>query len=155
MKNKVIRVYADTSVFGGAVDAEFKRASNLFFDLVLQGRFQLVISALVEDELSKAPPPVQSVFDTMIDEFEFVELSPEARSLQKAYMKAKILTPKWENDALHVALASVSACVIIVSWNFKHIVNYRKIPLYNAINLTEGYKAIAIYSPSEVIEDEN
>jgi hypothetical protein len=52
-------------------------------------------------------------------------------------------------------LATVSRCSIIVSWNFKHIVHFRKIPLYNAINLTRGYSTLAINSPSEVIEDED
>jgi len=38
-------------------------------------------------------------------------------------------------DALHVALASVAGCTMIVSWNFKHIVHFPKIPLYRAINV--------------------
>jgi hypothetical protein len=42
-----------------------------------------------------------------------------------------------------------------VSWNFKHIVNFKKIPLYNGINLTHGYAAIAIHTPQEVIADED
>jgi hypothetical protein len=42
-----------------------------------------------------------------------------------------------------------------VNWNFKHIVHFRKIPLYNAVNVIQGYSTLAINSPSEVIEDEN
>jgi len=69
------------------------------------------------------------------------------------------LTPKWLDDALHVALASISGCDGIVSWNFKHIVHYQKIPRFNAVNVLQGYKEIMIYSPLEVIDygrdDEN
>ena len=66
-------------------------------------------------------------------------------------MDAHVLTPKWRADALNVALASVSACSLIISWNFTHIVHFQKIPLYNAINRLNGYPEIGIYSPLEVI----
>ena len=44
---------------------------------------------------------------------------------------------------------------MIVSWNFKHIVNFRRIPLYNAVNKANGYGEIGIFTPQEVIEDED
>jgi len=40
---------------------------------------------------------------------------------------------------------------MIVSWNFKHIVQYDKIPLYNAVNTLQGYGNIGIFSPLEVV----
>jgi hypothetical protein len=61
---------------------------------------------------------------------------------------------QWAADALHVALATVARCAMIVSWNFKHIVSFRRIPLYNAVNKTNGYSEIGIFTPQEVIEDE-
>lgn len=36
-----LRVYADTSVFGGCFDDEFAEASRTFFDQVKSGRFVL------------------------------------------------------------------------------------------------------------------
>ena len=54
-----------------------------------------------------------------------------------------------------MALATVSQSSLIVSWNFKHIVNFQKIPMYNAVNTLNGYREIAIYSPLEVIEYED
>jgi len=81
---------------------------------------------------------------------EIVPVSNEALKLQQAYLNAEILHKKWEDDALHVALASVNVCDFIVSWNFRHIVNFRKIPLYNAINVLNGYQEIQIYSPLEL-----
>ena len=44
-----IRVYADTSVYGGVFDDEFAKASRAFFDRVNEGRFQLVVE-VTEDE---------------------------------------------------------------------------------------------------------
>jgi len=75
----------------------------------------------------------------------------EALQLQTAYLTAGILTPTWADDALHVALATVMQCDLIVSWNFRHIVHFRKVPLYNAVNTLNGYKPIAINTPAEVL----
>ncbi len=58
----------------------------------------------------------------MIEIAEIVDVSKEALQLRDAYLKAGIITPKYSDNALHVALASVSNCSLIVSWNFKHIV---------------------------------
>ena len=74
--------------------------------------------------------------------------------LQEAYLAAGIVGPKSAADALHVAAATVSECRVIVSWNFKHVVNFEKIPLYNGVNLTNGYGPIAIHTPEEVTQIE-
>jgi O-antigen/teichoic acid export membrane protein len=66
------------------------------------------------------------------------------------YQERKILTPKFYDDGLHIALASVAAVDLLVSWNFKHIVHYDKIRYFNAVNLELGYRPLAIYSPREV-----
>ena len=154
MFGKRFHIYADTSVFGGAFDDKFSDASGQFFELVRDGRFILATSALVEDELVKAPLPVRQLFNEIKNLSVILEVTEEARDLREAYLGEGIVSPNSLTDALHVALASVSGCRIIVSWNFKHIVNYAKIPLYNAVNILKGYNPIAIHSPWEVIPDE-
>ena len=66
---------------------------------------------------------------------------------------------KWRSaslaDALHVAMATVSECELIVSWNFKDIVHFEKIPKYNAVNVLNGYGQIDIHSPLEVISHDD
>ena len=59
-----IRTYADTFVYGGPYDEEFAEASRRFFAQVRVGRFLLVTSAVVSDELEEAPPKVQANYDT-------------------------------------------------------------------------------------------
>jgi hypothetical protein len=83
---------------------------------------------------------------------EIVDVTEAALELRSAYLEADIIGRKYADDALHVALATVSRCPLIVSWNFKHIVHQRKIPLYNAVNVLHGFSVIAIHSPAEVIE---
>ena len=150
----VIRVYADTSVFGGAFDEEFQVASKTFFEQVRSGRFKLVTSALVQEEMEPAPTDVRGLFEEVLDLVDVVEISEEAIDLRDAYLESGIVSPQWSDDALHVALATVAGCSLIVSWNFKHIVHFEKIPLYNAVNTLRGYTSIGIFSPLEVIQYE-
>ena len=151
---KPIRVYADASVYGGAFDEEFEVASQVFFDNVRSGLLHLIVSMVVRDELENAPERVFALFEEMCQHAEVMDITEESLQLQQAYLEAGIVGRQWETDALHVALATESQCAAIVSWNFKHIVNFKKIPLYNGVNLAHGYGPIAIHAPQEVIIDE-
>jgi predicted nucleic acid-binding protein len=154
MKHKS-RFYADTSVYGGVFDEEFQKRSRSFFAQIESGIYTLVTSDLVRRELSEAPGPVQDHFHNILPYTELIEITDEAILLQQAYLNANIVTEKSLEDALHVALATVSGCNGIISWNFKHIVHFQKIPMYNAINVMNGYGEIMIYSPLEVIDYDN
>ena len=153
--SRLIRIYADASVYGGAFDEEFDAASRAFFDCIRVDRFELVVSTIVRDELEDAPQPVRALFEEMRRLARRVDVTEEALRLQQAYLAAGIVAQRWETDALHVAVATESLCSVIVSWNFRHIVNFRKIPLYNGVSLTHGYSPIAIHTPQEVIADED
>jgi hypothetical protein len=150
-----IRVYVDTCIFGGAFDDEFAKASAEFLRQARDGRFVLVTSGLVMYEIARAPEAVQTLFnDLLVQGMAVVETPREALLVRQAYLDAGVVTEKWADDALHVATATVTDCAMIVSWNFKHIVHFQKIPLYNAVNVRQGYRALAIYSPLEVIGDD-
>lgn len=149
------RVYADTSVFGGTQDEEFAEDSRLFFEQVRTGRFRLVLSQTVLDELDPAPPNVQAVLASLPENAtDVVSRSPEVAELRDAYLQAGIVGPASRRDAEHIATASVAGVDLIVSWNFHHIVHYDKIRLYHAVNLVQGYKPIPIHTPKEVIQYE-
>jgi predicted nucleic acid-binding protein len=149
-----VKIYADTSVYGGVFDEEFAGASQAFFDLVRSGKYILCVSEVVHQELSVAPKKVHELFRDFLPIAQLLDIGHDALELQQAYIVEGILTEKWYDDALHVALATVAECNVIVSWNFKHIVNFRKIPQFNAVNVLKGYRQIAIHSPLEVIDDE-
>ncbi|MBM3498869.1 MAG: type II toxin-antitoxin system VapC family toxin [Armatimonadetes bacterium] len=86
---------------------------------------------------------------------EVTATSPSARALRDAYLEAQVVAPRWSNDALHVALATVARCHAIVSWNFRHIVHFHRVRAYNAVNAVMGYSSIAIHSPLEMVGDED
>jgi predicted nucleic acid-binding protein len=147
-------VYVDTSVFGGVFDPEFEHTSKAFFDRVRDGALEAVVSALVLDELDRAPARVCSLFEELDPLLVRVATADAMYDLRRAYLDAHVVSAKWAADALHVAIATVSGCRAIVSWNFNHIVNFRRIPLYNGVNQMQGYGPIAIHSPQEVIFDD-
>jgi hypothetical protein len=152
---RTLSAYTDTSVFGGVFDEEFATPSKSFFDLVHTGRFVLLVSDVTRQEIAFAPGLVQAHFDNMLAFMRLVPVDEPVLALRDAYVAAGILSPKWADDAAHVAAATVAEADLIVSWNFRHIVHFDKIRLYNAVNAMEGYRPIDIRSPLEVIEYED
>jgi len=148
---KVTRIYLDTSVIGGCHDQEFAPWSNgLMKDFQLRN-YTPVISELTFEELKFAPEAVKETLRQLVEnDPEIIEISEQALELAEIYLDRKILTPKYRDDARHIALASIANVDVLVSWNFKHIVHYDKIRLFNAVNIEQGLKMIDIYSPREV-----
>lgn len=145
------RVYIDTSVIGGCLDDEFSTWSNGLLQDFAQGIFIPVTSELITAEIAEAPDAVKDKFvDLMALSPEILSITIPALDLANAYQERQILTPKYFNDSLHIALATVAEVDVLVSWNFKHVVHFKKIRMFNAVNLEQGYKQIQIYSPREV-----
>jgi hypothetical protein len=147
-----LRVYADTSVFGGCLDDEFAVESKKLFDEIREGKFILEVSPTTVQELQQAPDEFREMVAGLPSEYvEVIESSEEIDHLRDAYLEADIVGPACLLDAEHIASASVADVDIIVSWNFKHIVHHDKIRGYHGINLVKGYESIPIHTPREVV----
>ncbi len=146
------RIYVDTSVIGGCLDREFSAESHRLMALVRDGSFTMVISQIVLNELAVAPPRVRAVLESISPEhIEFADLNLDMMALRDAYLAAGVVGPRWKEDALHVAAASVTGVDAIVSWNFKHIVRLDHINGYNDVNESRGFRRLTIITPLEVI----
>jgi hypothetical protein len=141
-------------VYGGAFDDEFAKFSEALFKRIESGVYVLAVSPPLVAEMSPAPLQVRSLFEKYSERATFIDVDDNADELQSAYLKEGIVTPKYQIDALHVALATVGSCRAIVSWNFKHIVQMDRIRLYNAVNQLCGYNEISIHIPPEIARDE-
>lgn len=151
-----LRVYADTSVFGGCLDEEFAFDSRRFLESVRQGRLTLLMSDVTIRELDAAPEQVIRWVESIPAEaMEQLGLTAEVLELRDAYLAEGILHPKWTDDATHVAAATVARADAIASWNFKHIVRLDKMKAYNRVNLAQGYGILTIISPREVFPDDD
>jgi predicted nucleic acid-binding protein len=145
-------VYVDTSVIGGCFDEEFREFSLRLFDEIKNGNKKIIVSDLVLLELEGAPDNVKEVLETISeDHIEYVFLKEESLSLANAYLHEGVIAEKSLSDARHIAIATVEKADILVSWNFKHIVNLNRIHLVNSVNLKLGYPILEIRSPREVL----
>ena len=144
-------IYVDTSVIGGCCDHEFQEWSNGMLRDFQAKTFKLLLSELIDAEIENAPEEVKKVyakFRQCTDRI--ISLTPESIQLAEAYLKHRILTRNYRDDARHIAIATVAGADLVVSWNFKHIVHFEKIQKFNAVNIEMGYKPISIYSPRDV-----
>ena len=149
------RIYVDTSVVGGCEDDEFSVHSRRLMECFVRGEFVLVISDLTVQELSAAPDKVRKHLASVPEaHIETLQFDTEARELAEAYITAGVITGKMRVDAQHIAIASVARVDVLVSWNFKHIVNLSRIHGYNSVNLRRGYPTLEIRAPREVSSDE-
>ncbi len=144
----------DTSVFGGVHDAEFHVASERFFAAVRSGTIVIMVSPATTIEIGNSPEAVQDVFGRHAPFMEPVENTAEAARLADAYLAAKVVRRAARVDALHVATAFVAHADVLVSWNFRDIVQLNRVRGFHAVNLAHGYPLIEIRSPLEVLDED-
>ncbi|HPI20964.1 MAG TPA: PIN domain protein [Candidatus Kapabacteria bacterium] len=147
-----LRIYIDTSVIGGCFDKEFAEWSNKLFDEFIDGKKIAVISDITLEELEHAPENIRILIDKIPNEnIEYVALDNESDNLAELYIKNKAITRKFLEYAQHIAISTVVNVDVLVSWNFKHIVNLERIKNYNSVNIKYNYKLIEIRTPREVL----
>jgi predicted nucleic acid-binding protein len=145
-----LRLYLDTSVFGGFFDDEFSEHTIPLFERISKGEFILIYSTITQEELGNAPNQVKTLVTNLKTEFtEYVELHEEAVELATSYIQENVVGKTSFADCLHIALATLNNADYLVSWNFKHIVNIQRIKGYNSVNRMKGYAQLEIRSPLE------
>ena len=150
------KFYFDTSVFGGVFDKEFDEATLQLFERVRLGQVVCMFSDLTETELFAAPENVKEHFRSLPKEMvERVVVTDEILALASKYVAEKVVGPTSFDDCVHIASATIYKADILVSWNFKHIVNVYRIRGYNAINIRSNYQSLEIRSPKEILAYED
>lgn len=155
------KIYIDTSVISHLKheDTPEKMADTLkFWEELKQGHYNVFLSNVTLEELQRCNEPKRTILFDYLAEIQFTlikEINPEADSIANEIINQGILTKKSLDDCTHIALAVVSDCDIIVSWNFKHIVNVKTINGVRAINVKNGYKTIDIYPPNTLIQGDD
>jgi len=151
-----MRFYVDTSVWGGYEDKEFKEWTQPFFEQAKNGKFIIVVSDITIGELLEAPSNIRELPDSIPSQFiEEVNITDEQFELADKYIQEGVLSEKFYSDAQHIAISTVLKVDTLVSWNFKHMVNFFRIRQYNSINLKYGYSTIDIRTPKELIYEKD
>lgn len=146
------KLYFDTSVFGGVYDKEFEKETKQLFEMVNQKTIICLYSDIVELELEAAPKRIKEYSSQIPNDCKvFLEINEAAENLARQYIKEKVVGKTSLNDCRHIAIATVYKADLLISWNFKHIVNVFRIQGYNSVNLKNGYKQLEIRSPKDII----
>jgi predicted nucleic acid-binding protein len=145
-------MYLDNSTLGGYFDPEFEEPTRRLWRMAEAGECRFVASIVTQQEATFAPPNVVRLFArTFPDGSALLELTPRAEELAQAYLAAGVVSPRYADDARHVAIATTHGVGVLVTWNFRHLANYRREAGFNRINLENGYPAIRIISPLEIV----
>lgn len=146
------RFYIDTSVIGGVFDIEFEEHSSILMEMVKLGQIKAVISEVTEIEIMKARKEIRDYYNSLpVESIEFVEITEDAVLLADTYIMDNVVGKTSRNDCLHIGIATTSRVDVLVSWNFKHIVNIYRIRGYNSVNIKMGFPALEIRSPKDIV----
>ena len=159
MQQHIPKLYLETTIINFVVahDAPEKRAiTERLLAEIKKGMYEPYISELTIDEINatssrRRKEELKSVIEDL--QPEILSMTEEVEFLAEEYIKAKIIPKSYEDDALHIAIATIYNMNAIVSWNFQHIVKLKTKQGVVGLNGMKGYKNIEICSPLEVIED--
>jgi predicted nucleic acid-binding protein len=156
---KKLRVYLDTSVISylDQQDApERMGETHRLWDRIKAGEFEAVISDVVVGEINRCEDSKRDTLFGYLAEIQYVAVTVDDSALEVAsrFVDLGVLKQKNFNDCRHIAAAIVSGCDVIVSWNFKHIVNHKTAMGVKAVTALDGYDDILIYAPPSLIGGE-
>ena len=147
-----LRIYLDTSVFSVYYDERTpeRQAETRAFWLRLDA-FEAASSELAREELLQTPDDGQrAMLLGLMEGFAIHPITEDMKTLAHRYVEKDVFPVKVFNDALHVAAAVLTRQDILVSWNFKHLVNRQRRAKVNDINTSLGLPTIEIVPPPEV-----
>jgi len=153
------RVYLETTMFNFYVDESkgyAHKSTVALFKEIAAGKYEAFTSTYVTDELEDAQELKRDKMMQLILDYDIAVLAPtnEAVRVADLYIAENLIPQKYRMDALHIAIATVNELDMIISMNFQHIVKRKtKIGTGN-INALNGYRIVEIYSPMEVIEED-
>jgi predicted nucleic acid-binding protein len=145
------KIYLDTSVISALFDERTPERLSMTSALWSKlNDYDVFISELVLEELGRANEHVRDKMLSSIKNFTVLKESEQAERLAQLYVRQGIFPEKYFDDALHVALASVNQIIILISWNFTHLVKLKTRRMVSIINLAENIVPVEIISPPEL-----
>jgi len=150
------RIYLETTIF----NFYFDKTNNLahkstlaLFDMIADDKYLAFTSSAVIEELASAPIDKYKKMIKLVDDYKITVLtvSGEAEKLADIYVAENIIPLKYRADGVHIAIGTLNNLDLIVSMNFQHIVKLKTKRETSRINIQNGYRAIEISNPMEVI----
>lgn len=154
-----LKVYLDTSVISYLYqeDAQEKMQDTLqLWERFKKQQYEVYISDIVINEISDCTEEKLNILMDYLNQIEYhlIATDEDTVGLAEKFIDFGILKQKSFDDCQHIASAILAGCDIIISWNFKHIVNIKTIRGVKVITTLEGYKDLLIFPPSALLESE-
>jgi len=115
-------------------------------------QFDLFVSQLVEQEISSGDKDAVSKRQQALTNCSFLDITPEAIQLAERLIDQNAIPKQATEDALHIAVATVSGMDYLLTWNFKHIANAAMRANVELVCRLNGYEPPVICSPMELME---
>jgi len=153
---KKLKIYLDTSVIShlDAPDrSDWQEDTRKLWKSIEAGEYVAYLSPVGIGEVMDCSEPKRSVLLEYLSAIQYTELqkTDEVLELAARYLDAGILRQKSYDDCQHIAYACVYNCDMIISWNFKHLVNVKTITGVKSVNALAGYREMPIYTPTILI----
>lgn len=153
---KRLKVYIETSIISH-LDApdrpDWMKETLALWSELKAGKYEIVVGAPVIAELEKCHEPKRTfMFGELAKiKYELAVGTDEAKRVAGKYISLGGLPKKSGTDAMHIALATLANCDVVVSWNFSHIVNIKAMTAVDTVNMYERLKPIRIVSPTVLL----
>ena len=146
------KIYLDTSVISVYDDSRIPQRQSQTRDFwKILKNFKTCISEVTINEINNSPNIAKKKqLLNLASKFQILKITDQVKNLASEYIKKKIIPARYIDDALHLAIATINNCDILVSWNCKHLINLRTKREANKINLAMGYKEIELVEPPMV-----
>lgn len=149
----VARVYLETSFFGvhagSRTDAKsvyWRQVTREWWETRRQ-LHELLASTEVVAELSKEEFAERDDALALLRSVDVVDISDDAIGLGRLLVREQVMPGPLAGDAIHVAVAAVSGCEYLLSWNVKHLANPNKARHLTVICARAGYLSPRIVTP--------
>ena len=147
-----LKVYLDTSVFSAFYDQRLpdRLSATREFWLHLVD-LEAGTSEISRKEIEETTDPgLRANLLELLASVTVIPVSSDMEGAAMRYVEQGAFTTSMYNDALHVAAAVLTRHDVLVSWNYKHLVNRRRRSLINQINVNAGWPTIEIAAPAEM-----
>jgi len=160
MYNDKLKIYLDTSVISYLLqtDAPERMVRTLqLWEKFKTDVYDIYLSQVTLTEISRCDENKLNFLLEKLTEIKYTTLvlNEDVYKLASEVIETGILTQKSYDDCTHIAVAVLNNCDIIVSWNFKHMVNIKTIKGIRTITNLKGYNSIEIITPETLLEMED
>ena len=134
------KLYLETTIFNfyfAGKGGKKQQDTIKMFEAIKKRRYEAFVSVFVYREISRATSFKFRKMKFLIDNYtsNILGYNQEIMDLANEYINNGIIPPKYIDDALHIAVASVNKLDFVVSFNMGHIVTPKTMIGTGFINL--------------------